>query len=620
MLGLMLYLRFRTTQAGFTAWIGQSLSKGPAQVFAVNYLLTLMLPFYVFSGLLGWGLILIWGGFFRRGWSRDWKAKEAFTLTLSALLWMHVVLWWQVPSALWTLPYLSRIPFWLLFPLLIAAALWAPLLWVFRQPLNAARRVAVLTGWLGLWTLIPIAPQQLPRLVSPPKGGDSKTEIVMVGFDGLRSDVGLQNTADWPGTAYRHAYTPIPATRLLWHILWGGDPLYYTVGHAVPDIEEFKGGNVGLKLLKEAKEKGWAPRFYIDDGGTIGLSGRSEDFDDVLMPARGWENFACSNLAANFPLFASWENWGRAYPTTNPWVPLDAGFKEALRLGRGSKWVMYHSCLAHQPIYLRRDELSQIARWWTLSPSKLEPIAIREFVTDKTDATWDDRYNPFLAYKLRAASVLKAWRPLWVNLAQDPDYTNATRILFSDHGERFYHVTDKVQLMGIHGFGLDPWETRAMLLIDGHQFRETDKKKPNDATVSLLDLRRVIEARVMRGRPISPENLISGSPAPIRYHTLNVDHFTDSLPIYKEMATESLKEGTYIAPDGLWFMRYESTIEERAEEVSVALGDGAKLTVYKHVFEYNDYVPTSQTIISEEAFKKVKQHIEQLMKESTRLN
>jgi hypothetical protein len=62
------------------------------------------------------------------------------------------------------------------------------------------------------------------------------------------------------------------------------------------------------------------------------------------------------------------------------------------------------------------------------------------------------------------------------------------RILFSDHGERIYRVSDKLRLGDIHGYNLDPWETRAMSKIAGPGFDPIPGPARLD-TIRLLALR-----------------------------------------------------------------------------------------------------------------------------------
>jgi len=616
---IFLVLRMHYAEAGLTVMLGKTFFVRPVKLFALRFTLTLLLPFYLASALVLCGLALTWGSAFRKQFSQDWRALEGLGLTLSALLWVHVFLWWQVPSTLWLLGGLRSLPFWASFPLLTGAALAYPIHWIRKQRLGWLRGAAVVGGWLLLWSLVPYAPRVLPRLLSPARGGDQEAKVLVIGLDGLRQDVGEQATTRWTGTLYPNAYTVIPATRLLWHILWGGDPLYYTVGHAPPALEEYNGEQT-LPLVDEADAKGWKPRFYIDDGGTIGLIGRRLNFDDMLMPAPGWENFINSNLSASFPLFAAWENWGRAFPTTNPWAPLDAGLKEALRLGRGSKWVMFHSCLAHQPIFLHLEELARLPHWWTLAPATLEPFTVRMQVTPQRAAHYDPRRDPFQAYTIRMESILKAWEPIWNGLAQDPMYRNATRILFSDHGERFYHVTDAVRLGGVHGYNLDPWETRVMLRVAGPGFAlGTGIRKPD--TLSLLSLRDGFRYALDHDGSIPPPVLEQAWPvAPMRYHSLDLDLFQADATEYRQLDLKELANGTAIAPEGLWFTRYQATVEARAEDVSLAWGRGEDLEVVRPLkgpgayrYNYKGYTLQKVTAMTEDEYKAEKAKVKRAL-------
>jgi hypothetical protein len=612
--------RFKLAEAGNVMLFTQGLMVRPVKVFAIHFALTLLLPFYLFVALVLWCSALALASSFIRDFSLNWTAREGFLITLSALTWIHLYLWWSVPSTLWLLPALCRLPFWVLLPMILLAALAYPVRWAHRRGLGWRRGAALLGGWLLLWSLVPDAPSRLPRLLYPTRGGTDQAKVLIIGLDALWPDVGQPATAQWVGTSYANAYTVIPSTRLLWNILWGGDPLFYTVGHVVPALEEFDGAP-RLSLVDAANRLGWKPRFYIDDGGTVGLVGRQLNFDDILMPAPGWENFVNSNLSGSFPIFAAWENWGRAFPTTNPWAPLDAGLREALRQGRGSKWVMFHSCLAHQPIYLNREELGSIPRWWTLTPGELEPYYIKSQVTPARAAGYDERRNPFRIYTIRMQAILKAWQPIWNGLAQDPDYRDATRILFSDHGERFWHVTDNVQLAGVHGYNLDPYEGRIMLKVAGPGFAATAGTPAKQETISVLSLRDGIARELSKGTPITPEALEKAYPvAPLRGQTLDLSLFTVEPAAYRHMTVSDLAQGTSIGPDGMWFTTYAKPASERAEEVSIGWGRGTELDVVKplvaggaHRYHYDGLVLKSIDTITEAAYTEEKARMKQAL-------
>lgn len=620
LLFLAFVLYYRGAQAGITGWLADAMNIAPIRTFGQTYVLRILLPFYALAGIILWLLTLAPLWFLDRSWIRTWRGRECFMLGLAAFLWVHVCLWWQVPTALWTVPGLRRIPFVILFPLLAAVPIGTAWLVAGRRRWSKSRRVAGVALWLLLWA----SPGWVPQVISPPgvtpRGGTEPCKVLMVGLDGLRSDVFLEQAGELQGLRYENAYTPIPATRLLWHVLWGGDPLFYTVGHVGPSVEELQHPE-SLVLLKEANEQGWKPRFYIDDGGTIGLAERKTGLDDSLSPAEGWENFVNSNLAVSFPLYAVWENWFKPFPTTNPWAPLDAGLKEALRLGRGSGWVMFHSCLAHQPIFLSRKELAQTGRWWSLSPGDYKPVSDKRLVLQSQAERPDPRTNAFLAYTIRMKAILKAWEPTWNNLNQDPAYRDATRALFSDHGERFHNVgPNGFQLQGIHGFNLDPWECRVAALVAGPGFSDRVEPQPRSATVSLLGLRDGTRRRIQGSAFDAPFFETAYPTAPSRYHTLDDSAFGEPGGNYRQMSDKEIAAHSFIGLHGFWYTEYEHPASERAKDVSLGLAKDADLWIYKplvgggaHEYHFQGYVLADLKTIDESIYQTKKLEVEKLM-------
>jgi len=553
------YLHFKMATSGISGFISGAFALKPIQQFGRSFGLTMLLPLYFGAGALAWVASIIPGALAQPGLLRDWRGGEAFGLGFSALLWVHLVLWWQVPTAFWVIPGLRAIPFVLLFPVVAALALAYPILWLTRRRQAAPARLGVvLASWLLLWTGLALAPQWLPRPEPADLGGNQPCRVLMLGIDGLRSDTFLANADGLAGLRYENAYTVIPATRLLWHVLWGGDVMTYTIGHAAPGQDEFNHPH-DLVLLRKAMQQGLRPRFYIDDGGTIGIAGRTMDLDDVLMPATGWENFVNSNLAVSFPLYAVWENLLKPFPTTNPWAPLDAGLKESLRLGRGSGWVMFHSCLAHQPIFLSRQELWQAGRWWTLTPKAFEPLSDIAQVTRADLKAMDTRTNPFRAYQIRQAA--------------------------------------------------------------GPGFSDAVNPKPRTATVSLLGLRGGV-ARLLNGQGAFDASWFeSATPtAPFRYHTLATDAFGTEPYQFRAEPEKDLAVNTFLAPGGIWWTVYSKSAEERAKDASVGYAV-ADLSTYVKPLQgggavesvFRGYDLISEKKIDEAAFQKVKKDVEAIL-------
>jgi hypothetical protein len=344
------------------------------------------------------------------------------------------------------------------------------------------------------------------------------------------------------------------------------------------------------------------------------------DMDDLLMPAAGWENFVNSNLSVNFPLYAVWENMLKPFPTTNPWATMDGGLKDALRLGRGSGWVMYHSCLAHQPVFLDRRELHQTGRWWTLAPKAYEPFSNIGQVTPKDLLHPDPRTNTFLGYQIRMRSILRAWEPIWNALAQDPQYKDAVRVLFSDHGERFHIVANGLQLQGVHGFNLDPWECRATMLVAGPGFGQSVEPKPREATTSILGLRDGI-SRLLDGKAFDAPYFETCTPkAPFRYHTLATDAFGAEPYSYRAEPEKDLAVNTFLGLGGIWYTQYKKSAKERAEDASVGYGVGPLTTYIKPLKDggamesvFREYQMVSEHKIDEAAFQKAKRDVEQIL-------
>jgi hypothetical protein len=622
---LMAFLRLRLSQAGIGGWLAQSATFKPIKVFGIHYILKILLPVYLFGGCLAWFASLLPGAIVKKNWLKDWKSREAVYFGLSSMLWIHIVLWWQVPTALWVFPGIRNLPFWVIFIILLIMAVTYPIIWLVQQKTTFLfSRTALLVLWLVSWTLLAYMPRFIPRPAPRANGGEQQCKVLMLGIDGLRSDTFLSVSDGLKGTRFENSYTVIPATRLLWHILWGGDPMKYTIGHIGATLEEFQNPH-NLVLLRVAMGQGWKPRFYIDDGGTIGLTGRQMDLDDHLMPAAGWENFVNSNLAVSFPMYAIWENWFKAFPTTNPWSSMDAGLRETLRLGRGSAWVMFHSCLAHQPIFLTRQELQKTGSWFKISPWAYEPLVHIDLVQAHQVENYDARTNPYSAYKIRMESIVSAWQKIWNRLDDDTHYRNSVRILFSDHGERFHNVFNGFQLQGVHGYNLDPWECRTAMIVDGPGFRQSPGSAPKENSISLMSIRAALQDMLDNQSDFSPLVFENSFPvSPIRYHTIATSAFGRELLNFREEKEKNLAANSYIAPNGIWYIEYKRSAEERAKDASVGYAEGAISTYFKPIegggalkTQFDKYTLIKHELVSEEDFQLAKAKVERILMDAT---
>ena len=577
--------------------------------FAKGWFLSEILPLYILLGLLGWTLTAVLAPFLVGGeWRRQWTGSRALAGTLGGFLLLHAWLWWKVPATLWVIPGLRVLPLGLSLGLIPLAG--------FLLLRTALPRGYVGYGAAALLCLLWIGLAQTPFWIEDWQSRRTRrdghsAELLVLAIDGFRSDVAYsQGLGRFRGLHAEHAYTPIPATRMVYGLLWGGDPLRFTSGHIMPDIEEYE-GKVPYHILEEAKAKGKKVRFFIDDGGTIGLLGRGEEFDLVKMPSRGWENFINSNLSVHFPVYASWLDVLRVFPTTNPWAAPDNGLHRALEEGRGGDWVFFHACLIHQPIYLTRSEFSEIPGWWWMPAQKLEPFHSLQEMSEEKIQSWDERASPALAYQIRAKTLLNSWASVWNGLNQDPTYGKATRIFFSDHGEQFPHVSEKIQLDGHHGFDLNPWELKMPLVVDGPG-RQSGKFTP---PVSLMGLRSALHDLVTEQQPPTLEAM-SKVPVVCRKNLMLSPDMSPDTPFVTAEPLGIVKS-TYIGPDGVWVMVYAKPADQRGEQAAVAALESDGLAVYRPLKKggalrsvYKDYHWIEDKEVNEATYRARKAYVE----------
>ncbi|HET7101300.1 MAG TPA: hypothetical protein VFJ52_09135, partial [Terriglobia bacterium] len=164
-----------------------------------------------------------------------------------------------------------------------------------------------------------------------------------------------------------------------------------------------------------------------------------------------------------------------------------------------------------------------------------------------------------------------------------------------------------------HGYGLDPWELRIPLCLDGPGVPEgTDDRK----ALSLLAVRDAVAKRLLDGTPIQPGALLAADDAPMRMHALNFTLRADQPHDYREMDPHEFIEGVRVLPDGVWFMKYKASPEQREEDLSYAEAHGRILKTYRplirggaRLFTYDGYDLVSTEELTQQAFDKAKQAI-----------
>lgn len=610
---------------GFSGLFKAGLTTPVVKTFLLKSLISEVLPVHLAIALLMWLALLLSimalspARTSLQAWTKHWNSLEGFWGTFAMLGALHLGLWWQVPSTLWVLIGLNRLPFWALFPLL-TVLLIGPFAWICIKGHGIFHGGATLMLACALGFGVSYLPLTLQPTWKPSNTGNQEARLLMVAVDGLRKDTaekgGLHRLE---GLHVPDVHTPIPATRMLYSLLWGGDAMRYTSSLAIPDIEEVF-GKVRYSLLDEWKDKGLKARFYIDDAGTIGLTGRDTGLDEVGMPAPGWESFLDSNFGAHMPLYAALLNRVRQFPGTNPWAGHTEGLISALERGRGAHWVMYHSCLMHQPIFLNRKELQSLGRWWTLTPRQLRPIGGWPAMEPGLEQRWDKRQDPFKTYELRTQSLMDAWIPILNSLKEDKDYQSAMRVFFSDHGEHFFRLVGDVRIIGIHGFYLDPQELRVPFVISG-----PGAITPNSGALAEGPRSSLILKTAVREAMASPHQLFERFKAALEpqeklYFRMTMQDISKFIPLQMEFKVTSFSDymkDTLFGPGGRWGIAFNKSIEERKTDFCVAILDKqGLLTAYRPLkaggaqkLIYAKDTLVSESIVTEEEYQEKQREV-----------
>jgi hypothetical protein len=221
-------------------------------------------------------------------------------------------------------------------------------------------------------------------------------------------------------------------------------------------------------------------------------------------------------------------------------------------------------------------------------------------------------------------SIVGAWRSIWNQLEDDPQYKYSVRILFSDHGERFHNVFNGLQLQGVHGYNLDPWECRTAMIVDGPGFRQNPGSAPNEKSISLMSIRAALEDMLDNKSDFSPLIFENSFPvSPMRYHTIATSAFGQESLNFREEKENNLAANSYIAPNGIWYIEYKKSAEERAKDASVGYAEGAISTYFKPIegggalkTQFNKYTLIKHELVSEEEFQSAKAKVEKILTEA----
>jgi hypothetical protein len=205
-------------------------------------------------------------------------------------------------------------------------------------------------------------------------------------------------------------------------------------------------------------------------------------------------------------------------------------------------------------------------------------------IDPESDRAWDPRRDPLLAYSLRIESILRAWTPIWNGLEKDPDYAASTRLLFADHGERFFRAGEHSKLAGIHGVDLDPLELRVPLVIAGPSFES--KTRRETSPVSVLQVRNAVSDLLLDDRPITPSSFEMVGPVFSVLQSIDsrVFHgvFEPHVDAY-DMTLQDVLKGVELSSDGNWVRDADRPAEGTWGRLTVAAATSDYLRVYKQL-------------------------------------
>ena len=434
--------------------------------------------------------------------------RRALALGLATALWVHGLLYLQVPTALSSLAGLGYLPIGLLILGFLAGG--AALGWRGLAPLPARGRAGLLVPLLAAFTLLPYVPHDLLRR------GDAaaplaRTEprLMLVSFDALRRDTLERDMPAWKRSAQVQTITVFPATRLAWETILGADPdRTFRTTMAPPLWEALHPEH--LRLLVQARAAKVRTAFAINDSLSPCYGLQPTLFDTVQEPEGGWKYWLSYGEGTTWPLYSWLENLRSPIETSNPWNDTSAWFRDLGRLLPGHHWVSSHNCLLHPPIRLTLDELQSFDPWRWLLHSPEAYVSYEGFSDQEGDfrhwrETW--RSDGKRQYEVRAARMLKAVVPFLEEWGRE--YPGLSGVLMADHGEGFpvylqNGTTPVTHGSGLHGFGLDALTVGIPL----HPFGATLDRLADGQVWSILDLRDAIGAWIGDRKPL----ILEGNP------------------------------------------------------------------------------------------------------------
>jgi len=499
--------------------------------------------------------------------------RPGLWIGLGSLLWVHGLLYLDVPTAMGMVQGLQYLPMGLALALFLGGGLWA-LARGFQAQWRSAWRLA--GGALTLALLLHL-PHDLFRRMAPQTARipASERRLLVLGIDALRQDLAESAMPQWKAPGGCQPVVAVPATRLAWNMLLGADPDSFKYHYVIPFRSEIE-NPPQPGLLDAARARGERTIFLIDDSTTLSFVLSRTPFDEVYEPSGGWKHFFTVGAGTCWPAYSWAENYLTYIETTNPWSDDRSFFREVGRALGGQHWVSAHTCQLHAPMYLRRDEIQVLRPWsWLLHPAR----AYQAY--QGLDQAERDHYrrqggrsNPVNHYRIRANRIMRDLEPMVK--AWEAQYPNLSGVITSDHGEQFPPVVTPDgtligYLTGIHGFDLTP----DTLKVPMHPIGKTRAHLGPRDIYSWLDLRDDLGRWVQGQEPLTltrtgPEGWVLSFPTVQAVHIQPKEIRDQGGVEGAGMKPEEFVHHTYLGFSGFWFMDTPPDSDRATKDLSWA--------------------------------------------------
>lgn len=435
----------------------------------------------------------------------------------------------------------------------------------------------------------------------------SHAPVILFGIDALRPDrlaalggAGLTPHLDElvaDATLFTRAYTPIAQTEPAWRsLLTSTYPARHGVRYSLIRAQERR---PGLSVAQVFADAGWQTVFATDCS-RFNFQDAASGFAERRQPPRGAINFLLEKMrfrgAAVFAPLGRWlvpeltENRALAGMVDSQVYAERLTADVLARAARGPLFYAYHATAAHfpgdptYPFYRRRlgsdVPLNQRLRMF------YQPVS------EEGAAPPRGRDGQLVNEALYDALIMQADAQLGVlisGLREAGLYDAATLIVFSDHGEDFYHGRPTLEgKLSVHGAALGDEQNHAVLAVKLGRKSESasPRRAANKSLVTLLDIAPTLldlaglpALPEARGRSLVPALLGTGEGLPAETPFFAETAYTHALPSVFEQehytgARRSFDSYT-LHPDGLVEVA-DATHQEIMREKDYGAFDGTR--------------------------------------------